>query len=390
MRGYKIMRKPNIGILTAPIGARGNIPLSNLVDILYPLSNDIYLITGNAGYTFFKDDKRMHTYGIRHKSGANVFTRILKYFYAQLKISYKLMKVTRNVDIWIFFIGGEDLLLPLLTARLLRTKVVLALAGFPAKGSQFQKDPLSQPTNLLSKINLSLSNRIIVYSERIVEERNLEKHKNKILIAHKHFIDFEKFKAKKQFSEREDLIGYIGSLSEIKGVLNFVQAIPMILKKENKIRFIIGGDGVLFNEIEAFINKNKLNDKVKLLGWIPHDELPGYLNELKLVVLPSYTEGLPNVMLEAMACGTPVLATPVGGIPDVIKDGETGFIMGDNSPDRIAENVLRVFESPNLEVIVRKTRRLIEEEFAYEAAVQRYKAIIQRIVEDMDQKILRN
>ena len=152
---------------------KANTPLSNLVEIVYLLSNELYLITGNDGYTFFKDDRRIHTYGIRHESGANAFTRIIKDIYTQLRISYMLAKITRNVDIWIFFIGGEGLLLPLLTARLLRTKVVLALAGFPTKGSQVQKDSLSKASNLLSKINLILAKTIIAYSERVVEDRGL-------------------------------------------------------------------------------------------------------------------------------------------------------------------------------------------------------------------------
>ena len=113
-----------------------------------------------------------------------------------------------------------------------------------------------------------------------------------------------------------------------------------------------------------------------MLRWVPHDKLPDYLNELKLVVLPSYTEGLPNLMLEAMACGTPVLATPVGAIPDMITDGETGFIMEDNSPACIAENVMRALEHPDLERIVENARALVEREFTYETAVERYRRIL--------------
>ena len=371
--------KTNIGVLTFPIGRAGNTPLSNLVDILHSLSNDLYLITGNDGYTLFKENEKIHTYGIRHEGGANVFTRIMRYIYTQLKISYKLAKITGNVDLWIFFIGGEGLLLPMLTARLLRKKVVLALAGFPTKCSQVQKDPLSKAATFLSEINLILSNIIIAYSERVVEERGLEKYKNKISIAHDHFFDFDTFKIKKKFDARKNLVGYIGRLSEEKGVLNFVKAIPKVLEKENEIKFLVGGDGQLRDKIEEYLDVASLTDKVKLPGWIPDEEFSTYLNELKLFVLPSYTEGLPYTLLEAMACGTPVLATSVGAIPDAIEDGETGFIMEDNSLDGIAKNVLRVLNYPNLDEIVKNARELVEKEFTYEVAVERYRKILEQI-----------
>ena len=77
-----------------------------------------------------------------------------------------------------------------------------------------------------------------------------------------------------------------------------------------------------------------------------------------------------------MGCGTPVLATPVGGVPDVIKDGKTGFIMGDNSPECIAKNVMRALEHPDLERIVENA---VEREFTYAAAVERYKKILEDI-----------
>jgi len=77
-----------------------------------------------------------------------------------------------------------------------------------------------------------------------------------------------------------------------------------------------------------------------------------------------------------MACGTPVLATPVGAIPDVIKDGETGFLMENNSPECIATNVIRALEYPDLEGVAQRARALVEREFTYEKAVERWKEVL--------------
>jgi len=100
---------------------------------------------------------------------------------------------------------------------------------------------------------------------------------------------------------------------------------------------------------------------------------------MKLLVVPSYVEGLPNIVLESMACGTPVLATPVGGIPDVIRDRETGFIMEDNSPECIAKNVERALNHPALEQITINARALIEKEYSYEASVERYRNMLRSL-----------
>jgi glycosyltransferase involved in cell wall biosynthesis len=165
-------------------------------------------------------------------------------------------------------------------------------------------------------------------------------------------------------------------MSDEKGVFNFVKAIPEIVSKQSKLTFILGGSGALYESINIFLNSNKLDDKVKLVGWIAHSDVPDYLNKLKLLVLPSYTEGLPNIVLEAMACGTPVLATPVGAISDIIRDGETGFIMENNSPACIAENVVRALECPDLEKIVLNARELIEKDYKYEVTVEKFKSIL--------------
>jgi len=239
--------------------------------------------------------------------------------------------------------------------------------------------------NLLIKfferITLLLADQIAVETPAVINFLSLNKYRRKICINGAPFINHKLFKIEKDLESRETIVGYIGRLREEKGVIQFVKAIPLVLKEQNDIRFLIGGDGRLFSEIENLIESYKLQYKVKLTSWISHDEeLPHYLNTLKLLVLPSYSEGLPGIVQEAMACGTPVLATPVGGIPDVIKAGETGFIMENNSPECIAKNVIRALEHPNLEEIVKNARKLIEDEYSYEVMVRKCKNSIDELM----------
>jgi len=365
----------NIGIVTFPIGEANVPPLSNFVHICQSISQNTYVITGNAGATLFQDyHNNFCVSTINYKIGTNVFTRIVNYARTQLKISYKLARLSRSVDVWLFPIGAEKLLPAMLVAKLLRKHSILALTSSAVEIQESQKDSLGKVTVWFAKANYYLADRIILYSPNLIHEWNLEKYGHKISIAHEHFLDFGKFKIEKPLDERSNLVGYVGRLSGEKGILNFLEAIPKVLETRDEVAFLIGGDGQLRPQVEECVDK--LDGKVQFVGWIPHDELPKYLNELKLLVLPSYTEGLPNIMLEAMACGTPVLATPVGAIPDIIKDGETGFIMENNSPECIAQNIIRALKHPDLEQIARNARALVEREFTFKKVVERYREIL--------------
>jgi glycosyltransferase involved in cell wall biosynthesis len=273
--------------------------------------------------------------------------------------------------------GGDTLVLPMLMIKIMRKKVFLVFAGSAIKTLESADDQFSIFAKVLSNINCKLSDKIIIYSEKLVKEWNLENYKEKIVIMHRHFIDFDNFKIKTELSKRENIIGYIGRLSKEKGVEEFLKSIPELIKINSDLEFLICGDGGLKDEISEYISKNNLNTKVKLLPWISHEEVPVYLNRLKLLVVPSYTEGLPNIILEAMACGTPVLATGAGAILDVIENGKTGFILENNSNVCIKENIIDFINYKNKEEVIARSLRKVKREFNYEKVFDTWKAFFE-------------
>jgi glycosyltransferase involved in cell wall biosynthesis len=380
--------KPNICVITGPFqNIVGAAILSNFIDILEPLSNELFVITGN-----FPDrpNKRIHI--IRIKSDEKkelILIRAIKYIIKQLKTAFNLIKISKNVDIVIFFIGTRIDLLPVLFSKLLGKKTVMAATGLSSKlakissGRLFGMDRIIFPPifRILENINFHIVDQIAVESESAIDFMGLNKYRNKITINCAPYINFELFKIKKELKDKRNLIGYIGRLSPEKGVTNFAKAIPLILKEKIDLEFLIGGDGPLFEEIKNELKNNGSYDKVEFTGWIHHDyELPKYMNEVKLIILPTYSEGgVPGIVQEAMACGAIVLATEVGGVPDVIKDGETGFILKNRSPECIAENVIRALEHPNLWKIVKNARKIIEDEYSYEVIENKCKISLRRL-----------
>ncbi len=365
-----------IGVLTFAVSKAGVVPLSNLISILRPEQNEVSLITDNEGYDHFKDDRSITIFNIRHRSHSSAIVNMLNYIHKQLLISYRILKDIRHAETWVFFFNAETMVFPMITLKLMRKKVMLALPSSSEKIHAHAGHGQASIMRSLSRISYRLADHIIVYSPRLISEWGLSEYADKIEIAHEHIIDFNEFKAETSVSKRHDLVGYIGRLDAEKGIMNFVSSIPEILKHDPQVKFLIIGDGNQTEAVRTYIAEHGLAQNVKLAGWVPHIELPEYLNQIKLLVIPSYTEGLPNTMLEAMACGTPVLANPVGSIPDYVKDGHNGFILADNSSEQIAEQVLHILRFSDLENIAKNGKITVESEFTYEASVKRYAEIL--------------
>lgn len=371
--------RPRICIITTPRPKAGIIPLSNLVDVLHSLSSYLYVITGNEAVEVLTERRYISGCSLTSRAQSNMISEIIQYIFLQMRISYHVLSIINKVDMFIFF-EGECLLLPLLAARISGKPTVLSLAASVPDWVDAEKNPslVFKMMKFLELSNYRLSHTIVLFSAQLIKDWHLEKYRAKIAIAHNHFLDLEEFGFGKESEEREYLLGYIGRFGAEKGALNLARSAPELLKHFSQGDILIGGSGPLAEKMVEVIGKDSLA-RVKMPGWIDHQDLPEYLKELRLIILPSYTEGLPNIMIEAMACGAVVLATSVGAISEYIKDEETGFLMKDNSPKCIIENAIRALNCPELDRIARNARSLVEREFSYEVAVRSWQSALESI-----------
>jgi glycosyltransferase involved in cell wall biosynthesis len=186
------------------------------------------------------------------------------------------------------------------------------------------------------------------------------------------------------YKGRKNIVGYVGGLARSKGILNLFEGIRAIVNNfgDEVPHFLIIGGGELYSYLKNKLDTYKLSNHVFLTGHMPHKALPKYYNEMKLLILPSYTEGLPSVILEAMACGTPVLATPVGAVPDVIRDGETGFLLNSNDPKHIADKIIEILnKSELLEKVSINAYNYVRENLSYEKTLESWRKIIGALIQ---------
>jgi glycosyltransferase involved in cell wall biosynthesis len=363
-----------IGVLST-FGEKGNYGfLGQLVSVLSEVCEEVIVIAPN---TRRRLEGNVRYLSVSYDVGSSVPAQVFNQALLQARMSSLLARHRRRADCWLFF-DAETLLLPVLTVKVLGQKLALAMAGSLEQEAKYRRHALHAPQLALKRVACALADRIVLYSERLIADGKLTRYRPKIVVADRHYLDLDAFKSQRDFGQRENVVGFVGRLSEEKGVLNLLAALPAILAANPDTSFLIAGDGPLRERVEECVAETG-SERLKFAGWVSHEDLPKYFSLLRLLVLPSYTEGMPNVMLEAMACGTPVVATSVGGIPDVIRDGDTGFLMKDNHPDSIAASVARALANPNLERVAASGREQVCREFSFSAAVSRYRALVNEL-----------
>jgi glycosyltransferase involved in cell wall biosynthesis len=152
----------------------------------------------------------------------------------------------------------------------------------------------------------------------------------------------------------------------------------IVYSKRQDVCFFIIGDGPLKDLVVEKLRPYILCGRVTLLPWVANVEK--YISTVKLLVIPSKIEGEPQIMIEAMSCGTPVLATPVGAIPSIIKDGVNGFLLKSDDHKHIADTILELLDKQDLlEKVSVNAYNYIKENFSYEKTLEAWRKILHEL-----------
>ena len=166
----------------------------------------------------------------------------------------------------------------------------------------------------------------------------------------------------------------VARLSPEKDVANLIRATAIAAKSAPRMRVEIAGGGPCLEDLQLLVANLGVGDRITFLGEV--NDVPAVFVRARMFVLPSRSEGIPLTVLESMACGVPVIATRVGGLPEVVEDQLTGLLVPSADPTALADAMLEIWNDPDRrDRMGRAGRRRAEEKFDVRRMVAEYEAI---------------
>ncbi|NVM20299.1 MAG: glycosyltransferase family 4 protein [Desulfobacterales bacterium] len=246
-----------------------------------------------------------------------------------------------------------------------------------ARGSDTYEVPFKNRLNYIAARNvLKESDQLAAVSGQLARiMTSIGRPKSQIKVVH-NACDTNRFRymggrnlirEKVGLSQRRLVILFVGTIHKKKGIYELLDAFNNLRDHNKHIFLVLIGEGKSTSQLKVTIEKRGLQNCVKLTGYIPNDRMQLWYNSADIFVLPTYHEGTPNVVVEAMACELPVVATDVGGIPEILSDGKTGIIVKPRDASGLANALDRLINDAKLRRMLGKNgRRFVEEELTWE------------------------
>jgi glycosyltransferase involved in cell wall biosynthesis len=182
------------------------------------------------------------------------------------------------------------------------------------------------------------------------------------------------------------VVGAAGRLSPEKGFEVLVDTAALIAQRDHTVGFVLFGDGELRTVIEKRVTEHALHDRFVLAGF--RSDLDRFLPHLDLLVQSSYTEGMPNVVLEALAAGVPVVATAVGGTPEILDEGLSGYLVPAGDPHIMADRILTVLsDTEHRRALGSHGKQRVQRDFSFETQAIAYARLFDELLEREDGQV---
>jgi glycosyltransferase involved in cell wall biosynthesis len=373
---------PNVCVVTHPLAAAGENATRSLLDILSAITS-VALVTADLPADSEIRDRHELVELTQKGAGDSVVIAAFRFLLNQLRMCRVI--AGRDEDVVLFF-GATSYLLPIVVTRLLGKTVLVEPRGdvpLTLRLNWEQQLPdqvaavLAGAVRALERAGFAVAHGVITYTPEMARQLDLHPESPSVYPTGARYVRTNEFCVQRPYADRDRVVGFLGRLDEEKNVRELA-AVAAELPDNVTFRFI--GDGGLREWLESELASEIERGAVELTGWVDHDAVPDQLNDLSLLVLPSQpTEGLPTTILEALACGTPVLASPVSGVPDVVREGETGFLLDSQEVAVLRETILEILERDGLDRISKNGRDLIESKYSFEAACERYRSILKQL-----------
>jgi L-malate glycosyltransferase len=177
---------------------------------------------------------------------------------------------------------------------------------------------------------------------------------------------------------------YCGRLSAEKGLIDLIESAPYIIKKYPDFKFMIVGNGPLEKRLKKLVARLNIKKNFHFTGAIDHNSLLKLYQNATVFSLPSYREGLPTTLLEAMSCGIPVVATSIPGVSDVISDHKTGLLVPPHNPEKMANAILMLIEDGKLrEVVSINARKHVQKYFDWDTVTSSTEKVYRSLSTEM-------
>lgn len=231
--------------------------------------------------------------------------------------------------------------------------------------------------NLTSKVILRNTDVAIALTEdmrremRRIYERDVLVLPNGIDSGNFDHLSKEDCRKSLKIQENERIILFVGGLRQVKGARYLIEAMKIITDKYKNTRLLVIGDGNERGYLEDLVKRLDLQKYVTFIGKVPNERIPEYMVASDIFVLPSLSEGFPVTVLEAMASGLPVVTTDVRGLPEIVKEGENGFLVKPEDPREISKKVLLILRSNELRERLSNYNKEKSKQYSWESVVTR-------------------